>query len=99
MPSRQTNISRREFAVFGNRRWQTQVGWSASSNNRSKTLARNMPRIPQGVLVKTTILLVALHCIETCYGLEPLEGFDEFAAKALDAFGTPGMSVAVVLDG
>ena len=62
-------------------------------------LATNMPFILQRALVITTILLVVLHSIETCCGREPLDGFDEFAAKALDAFGTPGMSVAVVQDG
>jgi CubicO group peptidase (beta-lactamase class C family) len=58
-----------------------------------------MPPILQGALVKKMVLFVVLHSIETCYGREPLDGFDEFATKALDAFGTPGMSVAVVQDG
>jgi CubicO group peptidase (beta-lactamase class C family) len=62
-------------------------------------LASNMAFILQRALVTTTILLVVMHSIETCSGREPLDGFDAFAAKALDAFGTPGMSVAVVKDG
>jgi hypothetical protein len=44
--------------------------------------------------INTMILLVLLHSIEICCGREPLDGFDGFAAKALDAFDTPGMSVA-----
>jgi CubicO group peptidase (beta-lactamase class C family) len=62
-------------------------------------LATNMPFILQRALVTTTILLVMMQSIETCCGREPLDGFDAFAAKALEAFGTPGMSVAVVKDG
>src|SRR6185312_15121587 len=64
-----------------------------------KILATKMPFILQRTLVTSTILLVVMHSIKTCCGREPLDGFDKFAAKALDAFGTPGMSVAVVKDG
>src|SRR4051794_34948331 len=98
MPCCRTNISLRGFALSGNRHRQTHVEWPALSH-LSRMLATNMPRILQGVLAKTTILVVVLQFMETCYGREPLDGFDEFAGKALEAFGTPGMSVAVVQDG
>jgi CubicO group peptidase (beta-lactamase class C family) len=58
-----------------------------------------MRLISHRALVATSTLLVALHSIEICCGGEPLDGFDEFAVKALDAYGTPGLSVAVVQDG
>src|SRR5262245_37328963 len=58
-----------------------------------------MPSIRRRALATTTILLVVLHSFGMSCGREPLDGFDKFAAKALDAYATPGMSVAVVQDG
>jgi CubicO group peptidase (beta-lactamase class C family) len=72
------------------------IFWQASW---SKMSATNILSVLQRALLTTITLLVVLHSIETCCGGEPLDGFDEFAAKALKAFGTPGMSVAVVQNG
>src|SRR5258708_27412550 len=65
----------------------------------STMLVTHMPFVLKRALIITTTLVIVLHSVDKCCSREPLDGFDEFAAKALGAFGTPGMSISVVQDG